>query len=179
MHLFKTAAGMNLVIKSLLLSCLLVLTVQADEDPGIQQIYSWKEKVRVYPSAMEFKAKLDSGAKTSSLNAFNIEEFKRDDQEWVRFTIQNWEKKKQTLERKIVRHVRIKEHDGGTQRRVVVKMGICLGTLYKEVDVNLVDRSHFTTGMLIGRSYMQSHVLIDPASTYTHTARCDRKPLNE
>ncbi len=179
MFLFKSAAGMNLVVKSLLLSCLMVLTVQADDDPGILQIYSWKEKVRVYPSAMEFKAKLDSGAKTSSLNAFNIEEFQRDEQGWVRFTIKNWEDKKQTLERKIIRHVRIKEHDGGTQRRVVVKMGICLGTLYKEVDVNLVDRSHFTTGMLIGRSFMEGQVLIDPASTYTHTPRCDRKPINE
>lgn len=151
----------------------------AEEETEIQQIYSWKEKVRVYPSGIEFRAKLDSGAKTSSLHAINIEEFERDGKEWVRFTVENLEDEKETLEREIVRHVRIKEHDGSTQRRVVVKLGICMGTMYKEVEVNLVDRSNFTTRMLIGRSYMEDHVLIDPSNTYTHPPMCERKPIDE
>ena len=153
--------------------------VMAEGKPDVQQIYSWKEKVRVYPSGLEFKAKLDSGAKTSSIHAINIEEFERDDEEWVRFTLENLDDKKETLERKIVRHVRIKEHDGSTQRRAVIKLGICLGTMYKEVEVNLVDRSHFTTRMLIGRSYMEDHVLIDPSNTYTHPPLCERKSIDE
>lgn len=151
----------------------------ADDKVTIQQIYSWKEYVRVYPSGMQFKAKLDSGAKTSSLHATEIEEFERDDEEWIRFVIENHDDEKATLERKIVRFVRIKEHDGSTQRRPVVKMGICLGKLYKEVEVNLVDRSHFNTRMLIGRTYMENDVLIDPATTYSHTPDCNRKSIDE
>lgn len=151
----------------------------AEDETDVLQIYSWKEKVRIYPPGMEFRAKLDSGAKTSSINAVDIEEFERDDDEWVRFTIENHEEEKETIERKIARHVRIKEHDGSTQRRAVVKLGICLGSLYKEVEVNLVDRSHFTTGMLIGRSFMEGDVLIDPSTTYTHPPACERKRIDE
>lgn len=150
-----------------------------DEEVNIQQIYSWKENVLVYPSGMKFKAKLDSGAKTSSINAIEIEEFERNDDDWVRFIIKNDEDEKKTIEREVVRVVRIKEHEGSSQERPVVKMGICLGSMYKEVEVNLVDRSNFTTGMLIGRSFMENDVLIDPSSTFTHTPDCNRKSIDE
>lgn len=154
-----------------------VLPVSAD--PEIQQIYSWKEKVIVYPSELVFKAKLDSGAKTSSINASEVEEFEHDDEEWVRFTIENEDEEKETIERPIVRYVRIKEQEGEYDRRPVVKLGICLGKLYKEVEVNLVDRSHFTTAALIGRSFMEGAVLIDPSSTYTHSPDCNRKSSDD
>jgi len=153
--------------------------VTAEDENGIQQIYSWKEKVRLYPSGLEFKAKLDSGARTSSLHAVDIEEFERNGEKWVRFTIENHDGEKETLERRIVRHVRIKEHGGTTQKRPVVKMGICLGMLYKEVEANLIDRSNFTTPILVGRSFMQDDVLIDPSTTYSHLPACEREPINE
>lgn len=151
----------------------------AADPPDIKQIYSWKENVLVYPSGLEFKAKLDSGAKTSSLNAIEIEEFDRNGDEWVRFTIQNLDGDKKELERELSRVVRIKQHSGDSQRRPVVKMGICLGQLYKEVEVNLVDRSNYTTGMLIGRTFMADDVLIDPATTYSHRPDCDRKSIDD
>lgn len=179
MSLYKITSRMTSICLISAIIGMLPAISCAEEENDIQQIYSWKEKVRVYPSGMEFRAKLDSGAKTSSLHAINIEEFERDDKEWVRFTVENLEDEKKTLEREIVRHVRIKEHDGSTQRRVVVKLGICMGTMYKEVEVNLVDRSNFTTRMLIGRSYMEDHVLIDPSNTYTHPPMCERKPIDE
>ncbi len=179
MYLLKTAYGTYFICAALILLFMAPAALLADDNPDVQQIYSWKEKVKIYPSAIVFKAKLDSGAKTSSVNAIDIEEFERDGEEWVRFTIKNREDEEETLEREIVRHVRIKEHDGSTQRRAVVELGICMGRLYKEVEVNLVDRSHFTTDMLIGRSFMSDDVLVDPSTTYTHTPQCDRKSADE
>ncbi|MEX2517296.1 MAG: ATP-dependent zinc protease [Gammaproteobacteria bacterium] len=140
--------------------------------PDTQQIYGWKEKVRVYPSEMLFRAKLDSGAKTSSINATSIKEIKRDGDDWVRFTINNLDGDEDTLELEVERFVKIKQHEGPSDRRPVVRMGICLGTLYKEVEVNLVDRSKFITGMLIGRAFMEKDVLIDPSTTYSYPAKC-------
>ncbi|WP_259055479.1 ATP-dependent zinc protease family protein [Methylohalomonas lacus] len=154
-----------------------VANLQADTN--IQQIYSWKENVRVYPSGLQFKAKLDSGAKTSSLHAIEIEEFERDGEEWVRFVTENHNEERETIERRLERNVKIKEHGGGVQRRPVVKMGICLGRLYKEVEVNLVDRSNFITGMLVGRTFMEDDVLIDPSTTYGHIPDCDRKSIDD
>lgn len=147
-------------------------TVTANDTPDTQQIYSWKEKVRVYPSGLMFRAKLDSGAKTSSINATSIKEIKRDGDDWVRFTINNLDGDEDTLELEVERFVKIKQHEGPSDRRPVVRMGVCLGTLYKEVEVNLVDRSRFTTGMLIGRTFMENDVLIDPSTTYSHPAKC-------
>lgn len=170
---FYKIPGINFFV--VLVLALFISVAGSAEEAGIQQIYSWKEYVKVYPSGMRFKAKLDSGAKTSSLNAIGIEEFEHDGEDWVRFVIENEEEEKETIEREIVRKVKIKEHNGASDRRPVVKMGICLGSLYKEVEVNLVDRSNFTTGMLIGRTFMEEDVLIDPASTYSHTPDCNRK----
>lgn len=177
MLLSKPTSSVVIIVLALTLS--FSASLAADDKVNIQQIYSWKEYVKVYPSGMKFKAKLDSGAKTSSLNATEIEQFERGDEEWIRFTIENDEGEKATLERKLVRTVKIKEHSGESQRRPVVKMGICLATMYKEVEVNLVDRSDFTTGMLIGRTFMEDDVLIDPASTYTHNPDCNRKSADE
>lgn len=175
---FVNRAG-SLKFSLLLIAVWLGLVFPVSADPQIQQIYSWKENVIVYPSGLVFKAKLDSGAKTSSINAVEIEEFKRDDDEWARFTIENEEEEKATIERPIVRHVRIKEHDGDFDRRPVVKLGICMGKMYKEVEVNLVDRSHYIASLLIGRTYMEDDVLIDPASTYSHPPDCNRKSADD
>ncbi len=37
------------------------------------------------------KAKIDTGARTSSLHAFDIQEFERDDEPWVRFRVKPWQ----------------------------------------------------------------------------------------
>ncbi len=173
----------NRMIRSSLMAALVLgLSLQAGNvqaDTNIQQIYGWKENVKVYPSGLEFKAKLDSGAKTSSLNAIEIEEFERDGEEWIRFVIENHDEEKETIERRLERNVKIKEHGGGLQRRPVVRMGICLGKMYKEVEVNLVDRSNFITGMLIGRTFMKDDVLIDPSTSYGHVPDCDRKSIDD
>lgn len=166
-------------LKAALILGLSLLAGNVQADTSIQQIYSWKENVKVYPSGLQFKAKLDSGAKTSSLHATEIEEFERDGEDWIRFVIENDDEEKEKLERRLERNVKIKEHGGGLQRRPVVKMGICLGKMYKEVEVNLVDRSNFSAGMLIGRTFMEGDVLIDPSTTYGHTPDCDRKSIDD
>lgn len=167
------------IVPILSLALLVGIVLPVSADPGIQQIYSWKEKVIVYPSELEFKAKLDTGAKTSSVNAIDIEEFEHNGEDWVRFTLQNEDGDEEKLERRIERIVKIKEHNGDSQERFVVKMGICLGTVYKEVEVNLVDRSNYTTGMLVGRTFMENDVLIDPSSTFTHSPNCNRKSSDD
>ena len=55
----------------------------ADDD----QVFGWVEKATLQPWDIEVKAKLDSGALTSSLDARDIEMFEQDDEEWVRFRL--------------------------------------------------------------------------------------------
>jgi hypothetical protein len=130
------------------------------------------EKARIFPGDIVFRAKMDTGARNSSLDTHNIKEFERDGEPWVRFEVTNHEGDKRTIERKLIRLARIKEHDLSVQTRPVIILGICVGTLYREVEVNLVDRRNFNYPLLIGRSYMTGSLVVDPALKNTSKPDC-------
>lgn len=142
-----------------------------------KSIFGWVEQVRLEPSGLTLRAKLDTGATTSSINAQDIEHFKRDGEEWVRFDIVDPENdnKQIEFERKIERGVRIKRHGGEFQPRDVVRMGVCLGHVYREVEVSLANRKGFNYQMLIGRNFMEGYVVVDPGSTFTADPACKDK----
>jgi hypothetical protein len=140
-----------------------------------QSIHGWVEKVMIKPENVELKAKMDTGATTSSLNALNKEIFERDGQEWIAFDIINPEDEddKKRLEREIVRYVRIIRHDGNHQRRPVVSMELCMGAHRRDADISLTDRTELTYQVLIGRNHMEGIILVDSGHTYLQPPRCD------
>ena len=135
-------------------------------------IFGRIEKVRVYPGGLLLHAKLDSGADHSSLNAPDLAVFERQGERWIRFRLTDEHGKSLVMERKVQRMAKIKRNGLPSQSRYVVRLGICLGDIYKEVDVNLVDRSRYKYPILIGRSFMAGNVLIDPAVKYTAAPHC-------
>ncbi len=139
---------------------------------GELKIVGWIEKVRLYPGNFLVHAKLDSGAEYSSLDANNLKEFQRAGRRWVRFDLTNQDGQKITMERPLLREATIKRHFLRSQKRPVVKLGVCLGNIYKETEVNLVDRSGFLYRMLIGRKFMEGIVAIDPGAKYTVEPAC-------
>jgi hypothetical protein len=144
-----------------------------------KSILGWIEQVRVSAAGLVLEAKLDTGADTSSLHARNIRGFRRKGVRMVRFEIENPETGELVeLERKRVRTVRIREHDGSYQRRPVVEMWVCLGPVKKRVEVNLVDRSQFNYPFLIGRSAMHGDILVDPDQSFTVEPECDLAGMN-
>jgi hypothetical protein len=148
--------------------------IAQDTTTADKQILGWVERVLVSSERVSMKAKLDTGAKTSSLHAANIERFKRDDQRMVRFDIEDPENgNRLTLERPLVRSVRIKEQDtDGSTSRPVVMLSVCIGQTAREVEVNLVDRSRFIYPFLIGRSALAGQVVVDPDDTFTQPPVC-------
>jgi hypothetical protein len=140
-----------------------------------KQIVGWVEKVRIFPGNLVLDAKVDTGADNSSVHAFDIAEFERDGQRWVRFRLST-EGKKEYCERQLIRTAKIKRHGAPRLERHVVVLGICLGTFYKEAEVNLVDRSRFKYPLLIGRSFMENHLIVDPGRTYLTEPDCREAP---
>jgi hypothetical protein len=132
----------------------------------------WVERVDLMPEDLVLHAKLDTGADSSSLHASDIVEFERDGENWVRFTVENWLSQKVDFEREVKRTVRIKRHGKPSQKRNVVRIGVCLGNVYRETDVTLVDRTNFKYQMLLGRIFLAGLFAIDPAVTYTTEPRC-------
>jgi hypothetical protein len=141
-----------------------------------KQMVGWVEKVRIYPGNIVIHAKLDTGARNSSLHASHITEFTRNGEEWVRFEVTRRNGKAVTVESKVHGVAKIKRQDAKPERRLAIVLGICLGNFYKEVEVNLVDRSDFIYQMLLGRSFMRGTLIVDPSATFTTKPICKGVP---
>ena len=161
-----------------LLSLTTSFCIAAEENT--RTIFGYVEYVRVGPSRLELKAKLDSGAETSSVDAHSIDVYKENGKRRVRFAVTSRSSGEEIwFDEPLVRNVRIKQHGGGIQRRPVVRMDICLGGESRNVMVNLTDRSNFIYQLLLGRSALEGFALIDPALTFTQGPNCVAETGNE
>ncbi|MFH2012120.1 MAG: ATP-dependent zinc protease [Pseudomonadota bacterium] len=130
------------------------------------------ENVRIYPGNLILHAKVDTGSKNSSLGCDTIQTFEQNGEKWVRFSVTTKKGKTITIERKVHRMAKIKRHFGKITKRIVINLGVCLGNVYKETEVNLTNRSGFNYYMLIGRSFMEDDFIVDPSLKYTTKPTC-------
>lgn len=134
------------------------------------------EHVYISPPDMELTARIDTGAKTSSLNAQDLVEFERDGKAHARFNILDPHTgKKVEIERRIVKWVRIKEHEGDYQRRPIVKMRVRLGELDQHIEMTLADRSEFDFQALIGRNYLRDFAIVDVSKKFLSQPAIEKK----
>ncbi len=157
----------------------LTAILQAQSSGKARQIVGWVEHVTILPENLKIKAKLDTGAKNSSLNAVNVTEFKRGGDTFVRFDLTNWKGRTETIEAKVIRMAKIKQHNSKPELRPVIRIGICLQKVYKEVEVNLENRSNFNYQLLIGRSFLKGEFAVDPSKTFTIKTDCRKVLPNE
>jgi hypothetical protein len=110
-----------------------------------------------------FKARIDTGATTTSIYAVDVEEFERDGKPWVRFVVKHPEKKKEyRLERPVARVAKIKRRGrDGVIRRPAVELELVIGPIAKRVSVNLADRTGFRFPLLIGRDFLDGSAIVD------------------
>ena len=137
------------------------------------EILGWVEQVSLLKPRIELKAKLDTGAETSSLDARVIKKFRKDGKRWIRFRFMDREKGKEyVIVRERVRTIGVVQHDGSSQTRPVVVMELCLAGRVLKTEVSLIDRSEFIYPLLLGRSAIESFALVDPANTYLSSPDC-------
>ena len=158
----------------LLLAAALSLPALADAQPDL---YGRYELVKLPALGKTLKAKLDTGAMTASLSAKDIEPFKREGEDWVRFRLAVDGADDTLYEHPLIRIAEIKkraeEGDDARQkaafsRRPVIEMPICLGDEERTIEVNLTDRSTFSYPLLIGARAMRDlGAAVDPAERYT------------
>ena len=144
---------------------------------SVPPVVGWVEKIQLADGKSPLKAKLDTGAKTSSINAKIIKIFKKDhdEKDWVIYRISIDSKTDETFESRVTRWVRIKTKTGKYIRRPVITMRFCLGAITMEGEVNLANRSHFIYPVLIGRNMIQDNVVIDVSKTFTTIPKCKVK----
>lgn len=120
------------------------------------------------------KARVDSGANTSSLSASDITRFERDGENWVRFKLALNEDdvvvdrvRDEWIEAPIQRRVRIVQASG-EESRPVISLLMTLGPIRENVEFTLNDRTHLDFPVLLGRRFMMDIATIDVAETYLH-----------
>ncbi|MEX1081736.1 MAG: ATP-dependent zinc protease [Halofilum sp. (in: g-proteobacteria)] len=146
-----------------------------------REILGWVEWLVLEPSGLRLKARLDTGANTSSLHAIDVEPFERDGDEWVRFRVPLTDHKEElaedavpelTFKRPVERKVRIKSK-GGTQSRFVVELPFCISGRRYETQFTLTDRHEWNYPALLGRRFLDDVILVDSSDSFLAAAECD------
>ena len=115
------------------------------------------------------KVKLDTGARSSAIHAFDIHEFTRDGQPWVRFSIHPWQRSQEDsveVELPIHDRRRVRSSTGHVQERYVVLIDVTLLDRTVTAEVTLTSRDQMGFRMLIGREALRQGYLIDSRRSY-------------
>jgi hypothetical protein len=139
-------------------------------------VMGWLESIFIKPWNRRLTAKLDTGAKTSSLHADDIEHFVKNGEAWVRFSLVDIEDRSQkpiVVEKPLVRTAYIKSHQRQASKRDVVLLTVCKNGKDYEAEFNLVDRSKFNYPVLLGRSFLKDVALVDANTTFLFKADDD------
>lgn len=115
----------------------------------------WHEWVQLPQLGLPLiKAKIDTGARTSALHAFDIETFKRRGVSWVRFKIHPLQRNnKLTIqcEAPVVDRRLVTDSGGKAEKRLVIETLATIGGVTRRIEVTLTNREKMVFRMLLGR----------------------------
>lgn len=117
------------------------------------------------------KARVDSGAKTSAIHAYDIQPFEQEGETYVKFKIHPIQKNRritQNCTAKVIDQRTIKSSNGSSETRFVVLTPIVLGDQRWEIELTLTNRDAMGYRMLLGREAMRNRVLVDPSQSFLH-----------
>jgi hypothetical protein len=115
------------------------------------------------------KAKVDTGAKTSALHAFQVDPFKKSGQHYVRFQMHPLQKNDSLIvacEALLLDQRQVTDSGGHQEMRYVIETRMHLGTLDIPIQITLTNRDSMRFRMLLGRQAMEDKILVDPAASF-------------
>ncbi|WP_307833224.1 ATP-dependent zinc protease family protein [Pimelobacter simplex] len=133
-------------------------------------VAGWREWVSLPALGVgPVKAKLDTGARTSALHAFDLHEFERDGAPWVRFSVHPWQRSAEdsvVVECPVHDRRLVRSSTGHAQRRIVVLTEIELLGHTITTEVTLTRRDAMGFRMLVGREALRQGFLVDSGRSY-------------
>jgi hypothetical protein len=141
--------------------------------PDSLPVAGWLERALVSPARVPMEAKLDSGARTSSLHASSVRRYERDGEDWVSFQITGMDGRTVRLRRRLLRMATVRSALGVDEGRPVVALGICVGRVHRVTEVSLVDRSELNVPLLIGRRFLRGRLLVDLSRRHLLEPDCE------
>ena len=130
----------------------------------------WREWVSLPGCGVPWvKAKLDTGARSSAIHAFDLTEVERDGGTWVRYSIHPWQGSAEdatTVESRLLDRRLVRSSSGHSDERYVVEMEVCLVGRSITTEMTLSRRDQMGFRMLVGREALRQGFLVDPARSY-------------
>ncbi|TMM50487.1 ATP-dependent zinc protease [Qipengyuania marisflavi] len=135
----------------------------------------WRELVGLPDLGLAaLPAKIDTGARTSSLHGTVLEQYERDGEQFVRFAVDFPQSHvRQVCEAVHVDWRGITSSNGETQRRLIIKTPLVIGGVKFRAEISLADRSDMKFPMLIGRSALRRRFVVDSGHSWLKTAGRD------
>lgn len=136
-----------------------------------QTTIGWLEPVSLKldkQKSLELQAKIDSGADNSSLHAEHITFKTVNGIDWVTFKTGD----NLVFTAPVIKQIAIKTKTNGLQKRPVISVLFCMHGIQKQIEVNLVNRAHFSTKLLVGRSALNGFLIDVSKVNQTDINKC-------
>ena len=130
----------------------------------------WREWVSFPDLGLDqVKAKVDTGARTSSLHAFEVRDFEEAGVHRVEFKMHPNQRDSDTVVvcvADIVDQRLVRDSGGHREKRWVIETPIAIGTHTWNIELNLTSRDDMLFRMLLGRTAMKRRALVNPARSF-------------
>ena len=130
----------------------------------------WREWVAMPELGIRrIKAKIDTGARTGALHAWNIVPVRRKGVRWVKFTVHPEQRNNRYS---IACKARLKDmrlvraSSGHAERRYVIETVVALGDRLWPIELTLTDRDKMGFRLLLGRASVRGAFLVNPGKSY-------------
>lgn len=135
-----------------------------------KQLIGWREWVGLPALGVQaIKAKIDTGARTSALHAWNIVEHQDGDGHWVSFELHPLQRNNAVVvpcTAPVVDRREIRSSSGHAEHRIVIRTRLQLGEGSWPVDISLTNRDEMGFRLLLGRASLRRRVRIDPGRSF-------------
>ncbi len=130
----------------------------------------WREWLALpFLNIPAIKAKIDTGARTSALHVFELEPYQENGTQYVRFGLHPLQHRTDitvygtapVVDQRIVR-----DSGGHQENRYVIETPVRVGADEWPIELTLTNREDMLFRMLLGRTAMRGHLLVDPARAY-------------
>jgi hypothetical protein len=143
-------------------------------------VVGWREWIALPELGVAaIKPKIDTGARSSSLHAFNIETFERNGADWVRFDVHPLQRDTEVTvqaEAKVLEFRHVRSSSGHQTLRPVIRTKISLGGRRWAVDLTLAARDEMGFRMLLGREALRGRLIVDPGRSFLVSKAPGRTP---
>ncbi len=138
-------------------------------------VIGWREWVSLPDLGIEkIKAKVDTGARTSALHAFSLQPFIEDGQHKIKFEIHPMQHNTDniiTCIADIVDKREVTDSGGHTEERFVIVTPLAIAGQLWPIEVTLTERENMLFRMLLGRSALRKHFMVNPARSFVTTRK--------